>query len=213
MYKSKITNYENLGKSVCKALNSHGFKAQYQATAEAAREAVMALIPTDATVGVPGTVTIRQLEVMDALEGKGCKIIHHWVPNMSPEAKRQTLIDEFLADWVLTSTNAVTKDGALVNIDGAGNRVAVMSWAPGKIIYVVGVNKITGDIDSAIARVRHVASPPNALRTNADTPCASLGYCVDCNSQGRICNIFTVIPKCPLGRECHVIIVGEDLGY
>lgn len=213
MHEAKKANYENLGNSVNKALNQHGFTAQYVASSEAAREAISALIADGATVGVGGTVTMRDIGVIEALEHKGCKVAHHWKPNLTAEEKRNVLLGEYVADWYLTSANAITKDGVLVNIDGTGNRVAVMSWAPGKIIYVVGINKITGDLDSALNRARNISSPANALRTGADTPCAKLGYCVDCNSPQRICNIFTVIPRCPLGRECHVIIVGEELGY
>lgn len=213
MYDSKTTNYENLGNSVSKALNARGFKARYAATADAAREAVLELIPAGASVGVGGSVTVRETGVMEPLEAKGCKIAHHWKPGLSAEDKTRVLMDELTADWYLTSANAVTKDGVIVNIDGTGNRVAVMSWAPGKIIYIVGINKIAADIESATQRARNIASPPNARRTGADTPCAKLGYCVDCNSPQRICNIFTIIPRSPLGRECHVIIVGESLGY
>lgn len=213
MYNSKITNYENLGNSVCQALNTHGFKAQYAASAEDARRAVTELIPDGASVGVGGSVSVRETGVMEALEEKGCKVAHHWTPGLSPEEKKQALIDEFTADWYLTSANAVTKDGVIVNIDGTGNRVAVMSWAPGKIIYIIGINKIAGSLDNAVDRARNIASPPNARRTGADTPCTKLGYCVDCNSPQRICNIFTIMPRSPLNRECHVIIVGEELGY
>lgn len=213
MYNSKITNYENLGNSVCKALNSHGFKAQYAASAEDARNAVLALIPDGASVGIGGSVSVRETGVMEALEAKGCKIAHHWKPGMSPEERKQALLDEFNSDWYLASANAITKDGVIVNIDGTGNRVAVMSWAPGKIIYIVGVNKIASGLECATERARNIASPPNARRTGADTPCAKLGYCVDCDSPRRICNIITIMPRCPLGRECHVIIVGESLGY
>lgn len=213
MYNSKIANYENLGNSVCKALINRGFKARYAATAKEALEAVKELIPDEAVVGISGTVTVREIGAVEALGEKGCKVVHHWKPELTPEERKKTLLEEFNAEWYLTSANAVTKDGVIVNIDGTGNRVAVMSWAPGKIIYVVGVNKIAGSVESAVDRARNIASPPNARRTGADTPCAKLGYCVDCNSPQRICNIFTIIPRCPLGRECHVIIVGEYLGY
>lgn len=213
MNNDKVMNYENLGNSVCKALNSRGFKAQYAADASRALEVIAALIPAGVTVGISGTVTVREVGAIEALEQKGCRVVHHWRTDIAPEDRKKVLMDEFTADWYLTSANALTKDGVMVNIDGTGNRVAAMSWATGKIIYVVGVNKITGDIDSAVDRARNIASPPNARRTGANTPCAALGYCVDCNSPQRICNVFTIIQRCPLGRECHVIVVGENLGY
>ncbi|MDL2297876.1 lactate utilization protein [Synergistaceae bacterium OttesenSCG-928-D05] len=213
MYESKKKNYAHMGASLCKTLEKRGFKAQYAATAEDAKNIIAALIEDGASVGVPGTVTVRQIGLMEALAAKGCKVVHHWDPALTREARLKVLMDEMNTDWYVTSSNAVSMDGSLVNIDGTGNRVAVMSWALGKIIYVIGVNKITGDLESAMDRARNIASPANAIRTGAQTPCTKLGHCIDCDSPGRICNVFTIIERCPIGRECHVIVVGEDLGY
>lgn len=213
MFEAKKNNTDHMGNTLCKALEKRGFKAQYAATAAEAKNAVAALISAGASVGIPGSVSVRQVGVIEELEAKGCQIIHHWYPNMTPEARKRALLDECLADWVITSANAVSMDGSIVNIDGTGNRVAAMSWAPGKIIYIIGTNKIAGDLESAMDRARTIASPPNAVRTGAKTPCTTLGYCTDCDSPWRICNIFTIIERCPLGRECHVVVVGEELGY
>ena len=171
------------------------------------------MIEEGATVGIPGTVTVREIGLMERLEEKGCKISEHWLPDMSPAERTAALLGELQADWFVTSANALSMDGTIVNIDGAGNRVAVMSWAPGKIIYIVGINKISSDVHSAIKRARDIASPPNALRLARKTPCTATGHCMDCNSPERICRVVTLIERAPLGRECHVIIVGEELGY
>ena len=210
---AKKASNRKLGESVCKALEARGFSAQYAESAEAACERAHEMIEEGATVGIPGTVTVREIGLMERLEEKGCKISEHWLPDMSPAERTAALLGELQADWFVTSANALSMDGTIVNIDGAGNRVAVMSWAPGKIIYIVGINKISSDVHSAIKRARDIASPPNALRLARKTPCTATGHCMDCNSPERICRVVTLIERAPLGRECHVIIVGEELGY
>ena len=132
---------------------------------------------------------------------------------MTREERKAALIGELEADWFVTSANALAMDGTIVNIDGTGNRVGVMAWAPGKILYIIGVNKIASDVDSALKRARSIASPPNAVRIGMKTPCTAVGRCMDCNSPDRICRVVTMMERAPIGRECHVIIVGEELGY
>lgn len=208
----KISN-RNLGESVCKALEGRGFKAQYAENAEEARRLALEMIDDGASVGIPGSVTVREIGLPEELRKKGCRIYEHWKPGMTPEEKKEALLGEFGADWFVASANAIAADGTIVNIDGTGNRVGVMSWAPGKILYIIGINKITHDEASAIKRARGIASPPNALRTGGKTPCAETGVCVDCKSPGRICRVVTIIEMAPIGRDCRVIIVGEPLGY
>lgn len=204
---------EKLARTVCKALEKRGFKAEYADSAEEARRMALEFIPDGSSVGIPGTLTVRQLGLPEALEAKGCKVSHHWDPSLKAEDKKAMLLAENLSDWVVASSNALTADGRLVNIDGTGNRVAAMSWAPGKMLYIIGVNKITPDLDSAVKRAHNEATPPNTLRLGCDTPCAATGVCSDCMSPGRICNILTIIERAPFGRDCRVIIVNEDLGY
>ena len=200
---AKKASNRKLGESVCKALEARGFSAQYAESAEAACERALEMIEEGATVGIPGTVTVREIGLMERLEEKGCKISEHWLPDMSPAERTAALLGELQADWFVTSANALSMDGTIVNIDGA----------PGKIIYIVGINKISSDVHSAIKRARDIASPPNALRLARKTPCTATGHCMDCNSPERICRVVTLIERAPLGRECHVIIVGEELGY
>ena len=174
----------------------------------------MKLIPEGASVGVPGTVTVRQVGLIDELKKRGSKVSVHWDPDLKPEGKAARFLEELSSDWFVTSTNALTADeGVFVNIDGTGNRVGAMAWAPGKLLYIVGINKITTDIPTALKRVRDAATPPNVIRLNGKAPCASVGHCVNCNSTERVCRIVTMMERPPFGRECHVIIVGEELGY
>jgi hypothetical protein len=122
--------------------------------------------------------------------------------------KRQLTCDLFLS-----GTNAATLDGCLVNIDGNGNRVAAMIYGPSKVIVVVGRNKIVeGDIGDAIKRVKDKASPPNAMRLGKKTPCATTGFCCDCDSPQRICHVTTIIDSKPSQTDFHVLVVNEDMG-
>ncbi|MDD4160711.1 MAG: lactate utilization protein [Synergistaceae bacterium] len=214
MYEAKINGYEKLGENVCKKLNSLGYSAQFAGNKEAALKAALQLIPDGASVGIPGTVTVREIGLIDELKKRGSSVALHWDPNLKPEDRKTRLMEEMTSDWLVTSTNALSADeGVFVNIDGTGNRVGAMAWAPGKLLYIVGINKITPDLDTALKRVRNTATPPNSIRLDYNVPCASIGRCVNCNSPERVCRIVTMMERPPFGRDCYVIIVGEELGY
>ncbi|MGC9372515.1 MAG: lactate utilization protein [Thermovirgaceae bacterium] len=207
------SHYSNIGQTVVKALNDKGYAASYVPTAEEAARVVCDLIPSGSSVGVPGTSTIRELNLLEQLENKGCTVFHHWDPNLSPDEKQARLKEELGSDFYLTSSNAVTHDGMLVNIDGTGNRVAGMAWGTNTLVFVIGINKISRDLESAIQRVKDTATPPNALRLSIDVPCTKAGHCVDCNTPNRVCRATLILERPPLGRKVHVFIVGEALGY
>ena len=195
-----------------KELNKKGYQAVYAPTREAALEEVLKLIPEGAVVGVPGTVTIREIGAMERLAERGCTIHHHWNPNLTPEERMQTLMDEYCSDYFLTSANAVTRDGMIVNIDGNGNRVSAMAWGRNILIFVIGINKVAGSLEEAISRAR-AATPPNVLRLSGSTPCIQTGHCVDCDSPSRVCRALLILERPTNGRRTHVIMVGESLGY
>lgn len=209
---ARVGAHKALADSVVKALNQKGYEAVYAPTKEDALAEVMKLIPGGAVVGVPGTVTIREIGAMESLAERGCTIHHHWNPNLTPEERTQTLMDEYCADYFLTSANAITRDGMIVNIDGNGNRVSAMAWGRGVLIFVIGINKITGSLEDAVNRAR-AATPPNVLRLNGNAPCRQTGYCVDCDSPSRICRALLILERPTNGRKTHVIMVGESLGY
>jgi hypothetical protein len=203
-----------VGKKLVTSLLSNGYKtAVYVATAEEALSAAASLIPDGCSVGIPGTVTVREIHLPERLAGKNCTVFHHWDPTLTPQTRSRRLADENAADWLVTSSNALTLDGRMVNIDGTGNRVAGMAWGTGKVLYIIGLNKVTPDLESAISRAKNTATPPNSVRTGTDTPCAKTGYCVDCNSPVRACRAMLIMERVPYGREVHVILVGENLGY
>lgn len=210
---AKVEKNGKLGESVVKALCKNGFAAKFVDTKEDALEEVIRIIPSGATVGIPGSVTVRELGAIEKLQERGNKVFHHWDPSLTSETKGQRLMDENSSDYILTSSNAVTHDGMLVNIDGTGNRVSAMAWGNNTIIYVVGINKVAKDVSSAIQRVRDQATPPNALRLSIDTPCTKVGHCINCSVPQRVCRALLILERAPMGRTCHVILVGESLGY
>ncbi|MDR1917334.1 MAG: lactate utilization protein [Synergistaceae bacterium] len=206
---------EALGKKITSSLLSNGYRtAVYAHDAHDAIRLALGLIPDNCSVGIPGTVTVRELGLPERLIEKKCRVYHHWDPSLTTaEARAARLAEENSADWFVTSSNAVTLDGKMVNIDGTGNRIACMSWGTGRILFIIGLNKVARDLDGAIARARNSATPANSLRTGLDTPCSKTGYCVDCNSPDRACRVISIIERVPFGREAHVILVGEKLGY
>lgn len=203
-----------LGKQICEALVKRGFAgARYADTAEDAARLALDMPNSGESVGIPGTVTVRQLGLIEKYEEKGCKVYQHWTKGISAEEAVKARLDENSADWFVTSSNAITYDGKLVNIDGMGNRVAAMAWGTGKILYIISVGKACRDVESALQRIRDRAVAPNAIRLGHDIPCTKTGICVDCSAPKRSCRVITIQEYAPMGRECHAIIVGEDLGY
>lgn len=209
---SRVKARELLGQSLVKELKAKGYEAVYVPTREDALDEVLKLIPENVSVGIPGSVTIREIGAIDKLQARGCTIHHHWNPKLTQEERMQTLMDEYCADYFLTSANAVTRDGKIVNIDGNGNRVSGMAWGRNTLIFVIGINKIAPNLDQALARAR-TATPPNVLRLNGETPCTHTGYCVDCDSPSRVCRAVLILERPTSGRKSHVIVVGENLGY
>lgn len=204
---------KNLGASVVKGLETRGHHACYVDTKEEALEKVLELIPGEVSVGIPGSVTIREIGAIEALKKRGNKVTHHWDPSIPAEDKAKTLKEELASDVFLTSSNAFTYDGMLVNIDGAGNRVAGMCWTGNKIIYVISLNKACPNVDSAIRRVRDKATPMNAIKLGFEVPCAKVGYHTGCKAPKTLCRALLILENATMGRDSQVILVGEDLGY
>ncbi len=194
-------------------MRAHGFTVVEVQTAKQAKEYMLAHIADGATVGVSGSVSVRQTEVLPALEEKGCAILSHW--DVAPQNVTATRKQANLADVYLTSANAVTKNGELVLIDGAGNRVSAVSFGPKQLFFVVSRSKIVdGGYAAAVARIKKIACPPNARRQNLNTHCAATGVCdpVACGD-ASMCRITLVVDLVPRGREATVLFVEEALGY
>jgi L-lactate utilization protein LutB len=198
------------------ALEKNGFNVKYYPTSKDALEGLLEMIPNGSTVGIGGSVTLREMGLIDALETRDLNIANHWKANREGASQeeimeiRRTHIN---SDVFLTSTNAITESGELVNIDGTGQRVAAMIFGPKKVIIVTGVNKITGDLEEGLWRASNIAAPMNARRLHPKTPCAETGECDDCLAPGRICNITTILHRKPSKTDITIVLVGEKLGY
>jgi hypothetical protein len=206
---------EDRGKRAVEALKKRGFKAFYVENEAQAREMTLREIPPGAVVAVGGSVTIRGMKVIDELRAKGHKVLDHWeIPYSDVEESFQIRRTQQTSDVFLTSSNAITLEGQLVNIDGSGNRVNAMTFGPRKAIVVAGVNKIVPDLESAIRRIKEIAVPMNCKRLNYSPPCIAAGKCVDCRVPQRACRITSIIEwKPPFFSDYLVILVGENLGF
>ena len=193
------------------ALEKNGFQTFFALTRSEALEKVLSLIPSNANVGIGGSATLREINLIDALATRGNTIFQHW---QQPEENVVAIMRKQLnSDVFLASSNAVTEDGKLINIDKAGNRVAGIIFGPKKIILVVGMNKIVENVDEGIKRAKNVAAPMNARRRGDKTPCAVTGVCTDCDAQDRVCNVITIMEKKPSRSDISVVLVGEELGF
>ena len=204
---------EALGKKVTEALKKNGFEAEYCPSSAEAAEKILALIPESASVGFGGSWTVKALKIQEKLAGRGNTILDHGAPGLSNEERMETRKKQLTCDVFLSGTNAVTLDGKLVNIDGNGNRVAAMIFGPGKVIVVLGTNKIVKDLDAAEERIQMVAAPVNNKRIGLPNPCTQTGLCMNCQTETRICNVTTIISKRPRSTPFHVFVVGEELGF
>jgi hypothetical protein len=194
------------------ALKKNNFDALYVSDSKAALEEVMKRIPDGTTVGVGGSVTLVQIGLLDALMNRTIQLIWPFQQARSDEERLELIRKSFSADVFLLSTNAVTEDGKLFNVDATGNRAGAMFIGPKKTIIVCGVNKIVKDLEAAEKRVREWVAPQNAKRLGRKTPCVETGVCSDCSSPDRICNIYVTLAKKPARAEVVVIMVGENLG-
>ena len=143
----------------------------------------------------------------------GVKLLNPYEPGISKETALERRRQGLAADFLITSTNAITLDGLLVNLDGTGNRVAAMIFGPRQVILAVGMNKVVRDLEAARERIKRYAAPVNARRVGYKTPCAQTGICSDCSSPQRICNMWSIIEGQPVPGRIHVKLIGENLGY
>jgi L-lactate utilization protein LutB len=195
-----------------KALKRNNFEAVFVPDSKSACEEVLKQIPDGATVGVGGSVTLTQVGLLDALENRNIRLIWPMRQGKTPEEIIDLIRKSFSSDLFLSSTNAVTEDGKLYNVDATGNRVGAMFVGPKKTILICGVNKIVKDLEAAEKRVREWTAPQNAKRLGRKTPCVETGLCADCSSPDRICNIYVALAKKPARVDVMVILVGESLG-
>ena len=202
---------ETLVSDTLRALEARGFNTHSFESASSMRDFVLEMVPSTASVGFGGSVTTEQLGLYDALKERGCAVHFHW---KEPRENRAAVFEAARhADVYIMSSNAVSADGALLNIDGNGNRVGSLVYGPKTVFILLGVNKLTKSRAEALTRVKTVACPANARRLGLDTPCARTGACADCRSPQRMCNyiVWTEAPR--KGATIHVCVAACELGF
>jgi L-lactate utilization protein LutB len=210
MLKVLKMQYDKSGPQVVEALKKRHFDAFYYSSCEEAAEKVLELIPEGAQVSWGGSMTLDSLGIKESLNKKGQPVLDR---DAVPADERQDVMRKaLLCDVFLMSSNAVTEDGQLFNIDGAGNRVAALCYGPKSVIVVAGMNKVVPDLRTAYSRVRRFAAPVNAQRFEMKTPCCVTGQCADCQSPQSICNEMVATRGCRPAGRIKVILIGEDLG-
>lgn len=210
--KSINLRYEKLGTQVVRALQKRHFEAFYCSGKEEALSLALSLIPESDVVAWGGSATIAKIGLKDSVRATYTVIDRDVASNS--EEKDSLMRESLLADTYLTSTNAISEDGQLVNIDGIGNRVAAMIYGPKRVIVVAGMNKVVKTLDDAMTRARTYAAPVNAQRfPDLKTPCLKTGACGDCLSTDSICSYISIHRLCKPAGRIKVILIGENLGY
>jgi Uncharacterised ACR, YkgG family COG1556. len=204
---------ETIGRKAVEALKKNEFDAVYFATAEEAAAFIMSHVKPEITVGFGGSMTIKSMGIQDKVLAVGGKVLDHGAPDVAPEEKIAIARQEMLSDLYLCSSNAITMDGRLVNIDGLGNRVAAMSFGPQKVIIAAGVNKLCKNEAAAFERLEGIAAPMNNKRLDTPNPCTKNGVCVNCQASTRICRVYSVMRKKPAATDITVVIIGENSGF
>mgnify|MGYP001371451884 FL=1 len=204
----KQWHWEQLGKKAVEALKKNNFNAEYCENAAVAKQRLLELIPEQGSVGFGGSVTISDFNIREALAARGNQVLYHHAPGLTPEQVKAIRKQQLVCDCFVCSTNAITLDGKLVNVDGTGNRVAAMIFGPEKVIIVAGANKIVKDVDAALERIEMYTAPLNNKRLNTGNPCTITGICMDCANPNRICNVVTIMQKRPRLTDITVLVVG-----
>ncbi|MBR6094654.1 MAG: lactate utilization protein [Lachnospiraceae bacterium] len=200
---------ELLAKTVISGLESRNMSGYYAKDKEEALKLALELIPEGSSISMGGAMSVHEIGLSETLKAGN----YNFIDRDAFEDKRAAMLAAYDADVFLASCNAMTSDGILVNIDGNANRVSAIAQGPKKIVFVVGMNKVCPDVDSALKRARNVAAPANVQRFNLSTPCAKTGKCMDCKSPDTICCQFLITRYSRHKDRIHVILVGEDLGF
>ncbi len=198
-----------LAQKVIKGLESRNMKGYYAADKEEALQIALELIPENSSISMGGAMSAHEIGLVEALkEGN-----YNFIDRDATEDKRAAMLAAYDADYFLTSANAMTEDGVMVNIDGNSNRVSAIAQGPKHVLVIVGMNKICDDVDGAMKRARNVAAPINAQRFGLSTPCAKTGSCMNCKSPDTICCQFLITRYSRHTDRIHVILVNDNLGF
>jgi len=209
---AKQQAYKKLADTMIKNFSQRNIEAFYCDDRNQAVSLAMEMMKDGNTVGFGGSETLNEIGILDTIKNSSLTLIDRNIAK-TPEEKKEMYFKNAMADYFLMSSNAVTIDGELINIDGNGNRVACLIHGPEHVILIVGMNKVVTDVDSGVARVRNVASPANAARLGTRTPCGAVGHCGNCNSPDCMCCQVVITRHSRHTGRIKVILVGEELGY
>ena len=205
-----ITKRNNLlAQKVIKGLESRNMSGYYAGTKEEALKIALELIPKGSSVTMGGAMSAHEIGLVEALKSPD----YNFIDRDKASDKRAAMLAAYDADFFLSSANAMTEDGIMINVDGNANRVSAIAQGPKKVIFIVGMNKITKDVDSAMKRARNVAAPKNAQRFGLSTPCTATGSCMDCKSPDTICCQILITRYSKHKDRIHVILVNDNLGF
>ena len=200
---------ELLAKKVIKGLESRNMTGYYAADREEALKIALDIIPEGSSATMGGAVSVREIGLVQVLMDGN----YEFIDRDAMEDKRAAMLKAYDVDFFLSSVNAMTDDGVLINIDGNANRVSAIAQGPRKVLFIVGMNKVCNDVDSAMKRARNVAAPINAQRFGLSTPCSETGSCMNCKSPDTICCQFLITRYSRHKDRIHVILVNDNLGF
>lgn len=215
MNDSKKWYYKSRAEKAIKKLREKKFDAIYVETLDEAKSEVLKSIKSGSSVAMGGSITLNEMDMINTIRNGDYKFFDRFDPNLTFKEEVEVYRQGMLADYFLTSTNAITEDGELVNIDCTGNRAASMIFGPRKVIVVAGFNKIVKDMDAAMERLKEIA-PMNCKRLKGHnvTPCVELEECTDCNIKQRMCNYVSIVKHGgKFEGRFKIIIVGKEVGF
>lgn len=204
--------YETAAETLIKNLDKRGMEAYYVDNKDDALKMALRFVTPGSNVSWGGSMSINEIGLIPALKAWDCTVLDRTVPK-TEEEKKEFFGKVAVCDYYFMSTNAITMDGELVNIDGTGNRVASLIFGPSNVVIIAGMNKVADNLESAVDRARNTAAPMNTIRLDRKTPCTQVGRCMDCMSPDCICNQFVVTRRSAPAGRIKIILVGEELGY
>ena len=204
--------YETAAETLIKNLDKRGMEAYYVDNKDDALKMALRFVTPGSSVSWGGSMSINEIGLIPALKAWDCTVLDRTVPK-TEEEKKEFFGKVAVCDYYFMSTNAITMDGELVNIDGTGNRVASLIFGPSNVVIIAGMNKVADNLESAVDRARNTAAPMNTIRLDRKTPCTQVGQCMDCMSPDCICNQFVVTRRSAPAGRIKIILVGEELGY
>ncbi len=202
-----------IGQHLVKQLRKNDFKAEYFPTGKEAADYALSFVKPGMSIGFGGSISLQEIGLYDSVRKAGGVPLIHSSTTIRCDEILEIQRKQLTCDLYISSSNGITRNGWLVNIDGTGNRVAALAFGPYKTIVIVSLNKLGGSVEECIDRIQNVACPILCRRGNRANPCRELGYCTDCNSEARICRVYQIMKRPPNRSDFTVVVVGESLGF